>query len=74
MLTKENKEVRETSKTTEQMLKWIGVFDKKYTDRNALTLEEMEALYKRNCGVTRTELNKTFLKGIARSIRILEVG
>lgn len=62
------------SKTTEQMLKWKGVFGKEYTDRNALTLEEMEALYKRNYGVTRTELNRRFLEGIDHSTRILEVG
>ena len=59
---------------TEQMEKWAGEFGKEYTDRNALSLEEMEALYKRNYGVTRAELNERFLKGIDRSIRILEVG
>ncbi|MCK4788064.1 MAG: methyltransferase domain-containing protein [Desulfobacteraceae bacterium] len=62
------------AKITEQMEKWTGEFGKEYTDRNALTLEETEALYKRNYGVTRTELNERFLKGIDRSIRILEVG
>ena len=59
---------------TEQMKKWTGEFGKEYTDRNALSLEETEALYKRNYGVTRTKLNERFLKGIDRSIRILEVG
>jgi len=59
---------------TEQMEKWAGQFGKEYTDRNALCLEEMEALYKRNYGVIRTELNERFLKGIDRSSRILEVG
>ena len=59
---------------TEQMEKWAGQFGKEYTDRNALSLEEMETLYKRNYGRTRTELNEQFLKGIDRSVRILEVG
>ena len=59
---------------TEQMETWTGQFGKEYTDRNALFLEEMEALYQRNYGVTRTELNERFLKGIDRSIRVLEVG
>ena len=59
---------------TAQMEKWAGQFGKEYTDRNALSLEEMEALYKSNYGATRTELNERFLKGIDRSIRILEVG
>jgi pseudaminic acid biosynthesis-associated methylase len=61
-------------KITEQMEKWAGQFGKEYTDRNALSLEEMDALYQRNYGVTRAELNEQFLKGIDRSIRILEVG
>ena len=56
------------------MDKWAGQFGKEYTDRNALSLEEIEALYKGNYGVTRTELNERFLKGIDHSIRILEVG
>ena len=59
---------------TEQMEKWAGEFGKEYTDRNALSLEEMEALYKRNYGIPRTELNERFLKGVDLSSRILEVG
>ena len=59
---------------TEQMEKWAGEFGKDYTDRNALSLEEMDALYERNYGQTRTELNERFLEGVDRSIRILEVG
>jgi pseudaminic acid biosynthesis-associated methylase len=62
------------AKITEQMQKWAGQFGKDYTDRNALSLEEMETLYERNYGQTRTELNARFLKGIDRSVRILEVG
>lgn len=59
---------------TGQMEKWVGEFGKEYTDRNALSLEELDALYKNNYGVTRTELNKRFLEGIDRSVRVLEVG
>ncbi len=59
---------------TGQMQKWMGEFGKEYTERNILSLEGMEALYKRNYGVTRTELNERFLEGMDRSIRILEVG
>lgn len=62
------------AKKTEQMEKWAGQFGKEYTDRNALSLEEMEALYKRNYGITRTELNERFLGNLDRSIKILEVG
>ena len=61
-------------KVTEQMGVWAGGFGKGYTDRNTLSLEEMETLYKANYGCTRAELNERFLKGIDRSARILEVG
>ena len=61
-------------KTTEQMAVWQGAFGKEYTERNALTLDEMDDLYKKNYGVTRTDLNKRFLEGMDYSIRILEVG
>jgi len=62
------------SKITKQMEKWAGEFGKEYTDRNALTLEEMERLYQKNYGVTRTEMNLEFIGDLGRSIRILEVG
>ncbi len=61
-------------KMTDQMEAWTGSFGQEYTDRNAISLEEMEALYKGYYGITRTELNEKFLRGIDRSIRILEVG
>lgn len=53
---------------------WEGEFGKDYTERNLLSMEEVDALYKKNYGLTRTELNKRFLEGISSSIRILEVG
>ena len=62
------------SKITKQMEKWAGEFGKEYTDRNALTLEEMERLYQKNYGVTRTEMNLEFIGDLGRSIRILKVG
>lgn len=62
------------NKTTKQMEKWIGEFGKEYTDRNLLTLEELEALYQKNFGFTRTEMNLEFIGDLERSIRILEVG
>jgi len=62
------------TKTTEQMGEWAGRFGEEYTDRNALSFADMEALYRENYGVTRTELNERFLKGIDRSVRVLEVG
>lgn len=60
--------------TTSQMREWEGKFGKEYTDRNPLSLEEMESLYRGNYGVTRTEMNARFIGGLDRNIRILEVG
>ena len=60
-------------KKTKQMEVWTGEFGKKYTNRNDLTLEEMEQLSKKNYGYTRTELNNEFIGNLDRSIKILEV-
>lgn len=61
-------------KMTKQMESWSSTFGKEYTDRNALTLEEMEQLYQKSYGFTRTEMNQEFIGDLDRSIRILEVG
>lgn len=57
-----------------QLNNWIEQFGKEYTDRNNLSLEELEKLYKENYGFTRTELNALFLDKIDRSKKILEIG
>lgn len=59
---------------TEQIRVWTGTFGEEYTNRNALNLEQMDELYKKNYGVSRTELNKVFVGDLDRSIKILEVG
>ncbi len=56
------------------MLRWIGQFGAEYTDRNSLTLPELDALYRRNYGFSRAELNRRFLSGVPRDARVLEVG
>lgn len=61
-------------KPTKQLKEWGGTFGTKYTDRNTLSVEELNRLYKDTYGVTRTELNSAFLGCMDRSIRILEVG
>ena len=53
---------------------WKGKFGKDYTDRNVVTLEEIDRLYEKNHGVTRTELNEAFVGDLDRSVKILEVG
>jgi pseudaminic acid biosynthesis-associated methylase len=59
---------------TKQASKWSGSFGQEYTDRNPQNLQEMEDLYMKNYGFTRSELNQRFLDGMDRAIRILEVG
>jgi pseudaminic acid biosynthesis-associated methylase len=61
-------------KVADQIQNWTGSFGREYTDRNALSLEEMEAMYESRYGLTRTELNERFLAEVDRSSRILEVG
>lgn len=56
------------------MKEWTGDFGQQYTDRNLLTPEAHDSLYADDFGVTRTQLNQTFLQGISKDARILEVG
>jgi pseudaminic acid biosynthesis-associated methylase len=57
-----------------QLEKWIGDFGQAYTERNRSSLSAVEKLYKRHFGITRTEMNRQFLNGLDRSMRVLEVG
>jgi pseudaminic acid biosynthesis-associated methylase len=59
---------------TPQIAAWVNAFGREYTDRNALNASEHEALYKKNYGVSRRELNEPFLADIPAGARILEVG
>jgi len=61
-------------KVTEQINVWMGTFGKEYTDRNAVTLEQMDELHKKSYGISKTELNETFVGDLERSVKILEVG
>ena len=60
--------------TTEQIRMWAGTFGKEYTNRNVFTPEQMDDIYMKIYGVSRTELNKMFLGHLDRSAKILEVG
>jgi len=62
------------SKQTDQMKHWSGDFGKQYTQRNDLTLEGMDQLYRDHYGLSRSELNREFLGELPRDLRILEVG
>ena len=60
--------------TNNQSTIWSGDFGAAYTERNPHTVEQMDALYRKNFGLARFELNSEFLGGMERTIRILEVG
>jgi len=62
------------SKITEQMKEWMNEFGKEYTDRNVLTLDEVNELYRKNYGITRIELNNLFIGELDRIVKVLEVG
>jgi pseudaminic acid biosynthesis-associated methylase len=53
---------------------WKGDFGKKYTGRNACSAKALDEECKKNFGRTKTSLDKEFLKGIDKNIKILEVG
>jgi len=59
---------------SKQMHEWEGQFGKEYTDRNAVSLDELDVMYRTNYGITRTEMNSRFIGDLDRSSRILEVG
>ena len=59
---------------TAQAEQWRGDFGRAYTDRNSLTPQDLDALYRKNYGTGRTELNQRFLADVPRNARILEVG
>ena len=59
---------------TVQLEHWQSEFGREYTDRNSLTPEALDDLYRKNYGVSRSELNWRFLAAVPRDARILEVG
>ncbi|MGA7648843.1 MAG: methyltransferase domain-containing protein, partial [Terriglobales bacterium] len=71
--------MRESSETknlpaTKQTETWRGEFGSQYSERNLYNPPDLDNLYQRNYGVTRTALNQRFLAEIPRSASILEVG
>jgi pseudaminic acid biosynthesis-associated methylase len=59
---------------TTQLEAWQGDFGRDYTDRNCLTPEQVDDLWRKNYGVSRTDLYLRFLQGVPKNARILEVG
>lgn len=62
------------SDSTKQMDVWSSDFGQEYTDRNPHSPQDMDALYLKQFGVSRTVLNQEFLGTMDRDIRVLEVG
>ncbi len=58
----------------DQLSEWDGKFGKAYTNRNNLTAAQLDALYRKNFGIAKTQMNKEFLSSIDPDARILEVG
>lgn len=56
------------------MREWEEKFGREYTDRNALSIQEMELLYRERYGITRTEVNSKFIGQFDRDMKVLEVG
>lgn len=63
--------MRNDSKQTQA---WSSEFGVEYTDRNMMTVDEMEALNVRKYGIRRTDMNVEFIDSLDRNIRVLEVG
>jgi len=53
---------------------WAGEFGAQYTERNAITLDEYDAIHERDFAVTRSALNQEFLGSLPRESKILEIG
>lgn len=63
--------MKENNKQTQV---WSSEFGKEYTDRNIMSMEEMDLMYKKQYGISRIDMNTRFLDGLDRNIRVLEVG
>ncbi|KKM70072.1 hypothetical protein LCGC14_1444360 [marine sediment metagenome] len=63
--------MRENSKQSQA---WASEFGKEYTDRNNMSIEEMDTMYEKQYGISRSDMNHQFLGYMDRNIRILEVG
>ncbi|MCK4791582.1 MAG: methyltransferase domain-containing protein [Desulfobacteraceae bacterium] len=59
---------------TKKTQEWAGNLGKEYTDRNALSQDKMELLYKELYGITRTEMISMFISNFDRDMKVLEVG
>src|SRR5215471_20443748 len=59
---------------TQQEKVWKGDFGREYTERNTVDVESLDQLWRRNYGVSRSAINESFLGGIPKHAKFLEVG
>jgi pseudaminic acid biosynthesis-associated methylase len=59
---------------TSQINRWIGEFGRHYTSRNVFDPAALDALFVKNYGITKRQLNERFLPVIPAGASILEVG
>jgi len=59
---------------TKQAKFWLGAFAKPYAERNLFDAKALDKDYAIAYGITRTQLNKEFLRSVPKDARILEVG
>jgi len=59
---------------TQQERVWKGDFGREYTERNTLDVASVNQAWLRNYGVARSTINQSFLSGIPKQARFLEVG
>ncbi len=53
---------------------WAGNFGVDYTIRNLMPADELDKIYRARFGISRSEMNKSFIGNLDRDIKILEVG
>jgi len=59
---------------TKQVDFWQNDFGKEYTQRNTYSKEELDEVYQKTWGITKSAINEEFFGNLDRDIKILEVG
>lgn len=59
---------------TAQVAAWKGGFGREYTDRNTLDVEALNQLHRKNYGISKREINESFLRSVPKDASFLEVG
>lgn len=63
-----------TGQLTEQEIIWRSHFGEEYNNRNTYSNEELDKVFKKVIGASRTEINEEFIGNVNRESKILEVG